>query len=508
MRSILFTFLVILLTVCEQADAQPMFNRDYNSPGQACAWATHVQTQDGGMALLAHMFDISGPTQAAVVYRTDAIGNLQWETHISLSAGIQSLSNLVRSPDSSYFFVSNEYGPGYNAYLVNASGSVVFANAITVPAPWFNLATPVCFARNDGTFLVATTLYDQSSSRYAWTVMNIDHTGNIIWSKIYNESQIKTYHHDIDTTANGDIVLLAESKDTSAVVFGPCLLRIAPNGILLWSKSWFSATVSMMPQQLSVMPGDFIFVSSYTTHPTTGYFETCISRFTGQGNELWTLKYGGPKLYPHDLIANGDHLLVLGESVYDGFLIEMDSSGIVLWGKNYDGNSSSNIAHSGICGYTITSSAPVTGMRVFSAGLNGSACVDSTIDLTKTPVNVVQTVFGNDTVLNCTVSQAVFSVLNNPSLVTTNCFQSGIEESEIAPTVFLYPNPASGSVTISCDAPVKYIEIYNLTGQLVQQKVNLMHETIFDVSGLAEGVYHLQIETENRIESRRLIIQK
>ena len=70
----------------------------------------------------------------------------------------------------------------------------------------------------------------------------------------------------------------------------------------------------------------------------------------------------------------------------------------------------------------------------------------------------------------------------------------------------LYPNPASGKVTVITDmAEHSVISIYNLQGQMLLQQQIQPGKTDIDISELAKGVYILRLYGNVRAEAGRII---
>lgn len=77
---------------------------------------------------------------------------------------------------------------------------------------------------------------------------------------------------------------------------------------------------------------------------------------------------------------------------------------------------------------------------------------------------------------------------------------SGINENENG-SFGMYPNPTSGELTITTDAVVEKVEIFNMLGELVQaEKVNS-----FSVANLPSGVYIVELHTSNGVSTSRLV---
>lgn len=77
---------------------------------------------------------------------------------------------------------------------------------------------------------------------------------------------------------------------------------------------------------------------------------------------------------------------------------------------------------------------------------------------------------------------------------------SGIAEN--SETAFeMYPNPTSGDLTITSEAVVEKVKIFNMLGELVQvEKVNS-----FSVANLPSGVYLVELHTSKGISNSRLV---
>ena len=79
----------------------------------------------------------------------------------------------------------------------------------------------------------------------------------------------------------------------------------------------------------------------------------------------------------------------------------------------------------------------------------------------------------------------------------------GVEEATLS-TLSIYPNPVIDNLFITTDATnIEQITIYSVSGQLVMTAAT--NDKTVDVSALTEGVYVLQIQTENGISTQRFV---
>lgn len=77
---------------------------------------------------------------------------------------------------------------------------------------------------------------------------------------------------------------------------------------------------------------------------------------------------------------------------------------------------------------------------------------------------------------------------------------SGIDENETIHFA-LYPNPAKSELTVQTDEQIETISIFNITGELVQNETS----NSFSIANLPSGIYMLQVNTGNAIQTKRFI---
>ena len=74
--------------------------------------------------------------------------------------------------------------------------------------------------------------------------------------------------------------------------------------------------------------------------------------------------------------------------------------------------------------------------------------------------------------------------------------------------VYIFPNPSKGVFTISSSkVNISFIEITNITGQVIYHKTDFLNE-IVDLSSHADGVYFMKIVKENITTTQKIIIEK
>ena len=88
------------------------------------------------------------------------------------------------------------------------------------------------------------------------------------------------------------------------------------------------------------------------------------------------------------------------------------------------------------------------------------------------------------------------------------CFVTSIYENS-NDEIVVYPNPANDFITISGINSTARIDLFNNMGMLVLSSIADSNNAIIETSGLAEGLYYLNIISENKgVVTKPLIIIK
>jgi hypothetical protein len=91
-------------------------------------------------------------------------------------------------------------------------------------------------------------------------------------------------------------------------------------------------------------------------------------------------------------------------------------------------------------------------------------------------------------------------------VMTTPYVTTGIAQDQTLDAVALYPNPTSGELTISSDSNLKAINVYNVTGQLVNS-YSAISNTNYLLKITTAGLYSVQIITDKGSAYKKVIVQ-
>ncbi len=89
-----------------------------------------------------------------------------------------------------------------------------------------------------------------------------------------------------------------------------------------------------------------------------------------------------------------------------------------------------------------------------------------------------------------------------PSLSAPFVLSAGIEEMQDA-KIIAYPNPASHTITISCDEEISLVELTDVNGRKIQ--LSPLSEGVYDVQSVASGAYVMTVHTSAGVYQSKII---
>jgi hypothetical protein len=118
----------------------------------------------------------------------------------------------------------------------------------------------------------------------------------------------------------------------------------------------------------------------------------------------------------------------------------------------------------------------------------------------------LNTLVENDIVSN---QASIFFDYNFP-IVTNNAqtkFSAPLSNPafKIDSSITIFPNPTKNNLHITADNTIKSIALYDVQGRMLTQEIHNEKEVNLDISNQASGVYFIQINTENGVNTEKII---
>jgi pectate lyase len=152
--------------------------------------------------------------------------------------------------------------------------------------------------------------------------------------------------------------------------------------------------------------------------------------------------------------------------------------------------------------FTTTSASKLT--LVFDSNFTGTILVNNVSYTASAGIVTVSLAAGLNTITKGSVANLYYmsTVYNSTARMSGN---NDVQETVEAAKLTLYPNPVSRELNISSDKTIQKVEVYNLSGALVNTQQG--NSNTVDMSNLANGSYLLKVFTENGVTTK-IIIKK
>ena len=152
--------------------------------------------------------------------------------------------------------------------------------------------------------------------------------------------------------------------------------------------------------------------------------------------------------------------------------------------------------------FTTTSASTLT--LVFDSNFTGTILVNNVSYTASAGIVTVSLAAGLNTITKGSVANLYYmsTVYNSTARMSGN---NDVQETVEAAKLTLYPNPVSSELNISSDKAIQKVEVYNLSGALVNTQNG--NSNTLDMSNLANGSYLLKVFTENSVTTK-IIIKK
>lgn len=493
-----------LFLVHARAHGQSIYRDEISIPGEMLMTATHTATLDGGLIVATKSQDIMSPTRYINLLKLDSTGTMQWQK--SFGPVSCTFENIVQSPDSGFFICATGFSAmSYLVLKTDKNGTLQYSRRLQVPAPYIVLHEGKSLAKNGGGFFIYSTLFDSSTTSQCWHLLELDAVGNTVSSNVYDLYSGKTRCYGIDTCRNGDVVLVGSVFTSPVHSF--LVSRIDNTGALVWSNAYNNAPgFSSMPCDIACDTADHIFVATQYNSTLTPHVG--LTKIDGAGNELWTMEYADATtaLRPKEMmLTDAGEIVIVGEE----FFMKVDPTGSPMIGTKFLSTIFFSVDAPNAQTFQLSGN-PASSMNclVMTTDALGQGCGDTALSITKTPRTLYDSIIASTAPV--TVQNFVYnlsSVNKNIQLIDDCDTTTTVAENETYNMLHVYPNPASGRVSIRSAETMYSAELFTVTGQVLLTHTQTAREYQLDISSVPAGCYILSIRMENNSKTLRLVVE-
>ena len=245
---------------------------------------------------------------------------------------------------------SSSFGNGNQVYLIKLDklGSKQWEN--NYGGAGFEMGWIVKNAGN-GAFMVLGMTNSRDSLNHDILVMKVDRDGNMIWEKNFGNKKYERAT-DLMPTADGNFLITGQ-RNTSSANIDNYLLKIDPDGNLVWEKSYGDSLSQRTFYSSNAKNGDYIIAGIHLPSGTSNT-DIVLSRLDKDGNIKWTKNFG--QLKDHDIVhsltqnKNGSYTLIGYRNAdragfHNALLLQVDENGQLMMEKTCSNGEDLRLMH-------------------------------------------------------------------------------------------------------------------------------------------------------------------
>ncbi len=328
----------------------PLWGRAFGGPDSDGGYLVKA-APDGGYVLWGETSSYGAGREDLLLLKTDATGAVQWAR--TYGTPVDEFGSILPLEGGGFLLQGSSMDSGQQVQFFMArlaeDGSVQWQKSYGGANSGLAGAVPTA----DGGFLVSGFNFSFTTLQSSLMMVRLDSAGNILWQKQYSGSgQILGFFHEApDGTILGSgttLNLMTQNMDLWAA-------RFDASGNLLWQKTYGGSGMEGGGGLFPLSGGGFIL--SGTTRSfgaggsTNGVGDVWLLRLDPNGNILWQKTYGGSQdefgfVQPVD--GGGFFLAAdtqsFGAGDHDLWLLRLDNNGGIVWQKTFGGSQKDELA--------------------------------------------------------------------------------------------------------------------------------------------------------------------
>lgn len=336
----------------------------------------------------------------------------------------------------------------------------------------------------DHNIVITGTCFQQSTG-FDFLTIKYDGTGNIVWTKTFNNEPDVSIDNGISLSkdVNNNIFVTGSCANSVSFKSNVVTLKYNPSGQLIWARRFDGlGNDDDFPVDIAVDNLNNVIVGGITTGINTS-LDYLILKYSNNGDSIWNRKYSGPGSNDDILscitIDRNNNIYVSGDvfsSNSDILTIKYSSDGNIIWTKPYNGTGNG----SDIC---------------------SSMFIDSSYN-----IFIAGTSLGTGTNLDAIAIK--YSQPIGISQISTNVPNGNVLYQN-------YPNPFNPFTNIKFDISEEseiQLGIFDINGkEILRTSVKVQagsYEYRFNGSHLASGIYFYKLKSNSFIWVKKMIIVK
>ncbi|MBS1637031.1 MAG: T9SS type A sorting domain-containing protein [Bacteroidetes bacterium] len=486
-----------------------------------------------------HGFAFGGFTQnygdGIYLLKTDSLASLQWSRIYHGGSHQDQGYSVQQTADGGFIiggYTKSFASSGYNATLIktNATGDTLWTGLY---GGSLNDFCNVVRQTSDGGYIMAgyTTTYRTGSDSAGIYLIKTGQLGDVKWSKSLGGNYNITDAYSIVQTSDKGFMITGYTNAFAEPNGDAFLLKTDSLGNPLFTKTYGFKGSDWGNSMQQTSDGGFIITGGYSTDSTSNDIDILAIRTDANGDTLWVHTFGGPafecgqsvRQAPDGTFIIGGYTISYGAGNFDALLLKLDANGNQLHEYTYgatgddEGNAvfATNRGGYVLCGNSnsFNGGTYYDVYLVKTDSMLNSGCKQALIPNNKRSHHVIA---GSGSMLSAatpTVRKAAPYTVSSGVLVTDACTYVGINEQNQASGVFVFPNPATGYVTIRVaeyNGKQVLVTLKSILGNTVYQRYETSAEygITIPLEDQASGIYLLEVSDGQGRITTKLQIQK
>lgn len=249
--------------------------------------------------------------------------------------------------DKGYILAGNSdfYGNGTGVLIIKLDSNTNVMWVKTITDTEENAHIRICNIVEDGNknYIIAGTKFRTSGPGSGW-VFKLDSTGNLLWSKEYDNSNNNYNLWGLISTYDKCYITAEPVNAAASANWDHVITKIDSTGNVIWTKAWGGTSFDCPRSVQQTIDSGYITVG-ITNSWGAGDTDILVTKLDSSGNIQWIKTYGGTGGdFGNGIIQTLDSNYIVagytdswGAEGYDILTMKLNSTGNILWAKTFGG---------------------------------------------------------------------------------------------------------------------------------------------------------------------------
>ncbi len=465
--------------------------------------------------------------QQGLIIKVNLDGNVLWNKTFYNTNPYQYrdmiFHEIISTNDSCFVLVGSAYNESSNhldalCIKINSDGDTLWSK--TISQTDFSIRALSVQQANDSGYIMTGYANNLSASCQKIFVAKLNLSGNLQWTNLLEESNLKNKGYSVKQTPDSCYVVTGFLENYPPFDPNAFLLKLTPTGEFLWAKKYHLSTNEIcFGHDIEITNDGFLFYLELGNH-------IALMKTDFSGNILWNKSYNQYTSFSYEYYSTKFHktsdscYVFVSAGEWGSGLSKVDSDGNMIWTKDVF-LKATDVVETINKEFFVIGNGPMYGVKDLkfespqigiiqtdSLG-NEEDCVSSMNVQPK--IDTIISSSATFTSLAGGIENTIHPIINSLVLESdTGCidFLGSINETLFEKEILVFPNPSNGIFTVNINnEKAAQIIIYNTMGEKIYQSKLYNQEFEIDLSSKPKGMYFYKLLfTDNEIVTGKLII--